>query len=359
MERAEFIEKLLETLEGEIAAHPAARARDIVKFLFQGMLGVGHMLSSREKVTAYIESETAGIESDGELPLYEDVGPDWIRLNLARAKAEGIPAPVIAGMMFTGWEEKTVFSRRSVYDAVMACAKGKPCPEELHREAQRILDEDWLPSHSEEYRMAYRPAYRLIPSEWTALLPVICRAANCLASRDRVLITMDGPCASGKTSMAERLAGVLGAALVHTDDFVVPHAFKTKERLSIPGGNCDHERLVSEVIRPWKLDGACFVKRYACRLDEYLTPEEIKGTRGMLLEGSYCNMPAIREYADIRAYVDTPEEVRMERLRRRESPEWLQGFFDKWIPLENTYFSFYGIPDEECLRVPGCGRQGN
>ena len=35
----------------------------------------------------------------------------------------------------------------------------------------------------------------------------------------------------------EGLAEALGAAVVHTDDFVVPHAMKTKERLAIPGGN--------------------------------------------------------------------------------------------------------------------------
>ena len=68
----------------------------------------------------------------------------------------------------------------------------------------------------------------------------------------RVLITLDGPCASGKTTLAGRLAKALHAAVLHTDHFVVPHERKTAERLRVPGGNCDWERLTSEVLIPWK-----------------------------------------------------------------------------------------------------------
>ena len=42
---------------------------------------------------------------------------------------------------------------------------------------------------------------------------------------------------------------------------------------------------------------------------------------------------------------------RLERLRRRESAESLQRFFDRWIPLEDAYFSAYGLPDESCIRI--------
>ena len=57
------------------------------------------------------------------------------------------------------------------------------------------------------------------------------------------LVTIDGPCASGKTTLADRLAEMLPAAVVHTDDYVVPHTLKTAERLAVPGGNCDADRL--------------------------------------------------------------------------------------------------------------------
>ena len=69
---------------------------------------------------------------------------------------------------------------------------------------------------------------------------------------DRPLITIDGPCASGKTTLASRLAEMLDAAVIHTDDFVIPHALKTEKRLAVPGGNCDSGRLAREVCVPWR-----------------------------------------------------------------------------------------------------------
>ena len=36
--------------------------------------------------------------------------------------------------------------------------------------------------------------------------------------KDRLLITIDGPCASGKTTLACEMAGILSAEVIHTDD---------------------------------------------------------------------------------------------------------------------------------------------
>ena len=52
----------------------------------------------------------------------------------------------------------------------------------------------------------------------------------------RLLVTIDGPCASGKTTLARELAEKTGASVVHTDDFVIPHAQKTPEGWQSPAG---------------------------------------------------------------------------------------------------------------------------
>ena len=70
-----------------------------------------------------------------------------------------------------------------------------------------------------------------------------------LKSVDHPFVTVDGPCASGKTTLAEEVAKKIHASVVHTDEYVVPHAQKTAERLSVPGGNCDVDRLVREIGR--------------------------------------------------------------------------------------------------------------
>ena len=182
-----------------------------------------------------------------------------------------------------------------------------------------------------------------------AYQPILRAAAEELARQPRVLITVDGPCASGKTTLAEKLSGILGAAVIHTDDFVVPHARKTPERLAIPGGNCDWERLVREVIAPWKAGESPEYRRYDCHRDALCAPEILRAERVLILEGSYSGLPAIRAHADVRVFVDTPEDVRMARLRQRESPESLRRFLEKWIPLENAYFRAYQIPGPDHL----------
>ena len=170
-----------------------------------------------------------------------------------------------------------------------------------------------------------------------------------LKSVDHPLITVDGPCASGKSTLAGKMAVLLGASVIHTDDFVIPHAQKTPERLSVPGGNCDVDRLVREVVEPWKRGMPVLYRRYDCRSDCLLETERLPDCDVLILEGSYCNLPAIRRYADIRIFLNTPWEIREKRLAERESEESLRRFYDRWIPLENAYFDAYGLPDDSCI----------
>ncbi len=171
---------------------------------------------------------------------------------------------------------------------------------------------------------------------------------------DRLLVTIDGPCASGKTTFARELSDAINAPVIHTDDFVIPHARKTAERLAVPGGNCDAERLVQEVLSPFEQGAPVKYRRYDCMADCLLPEEELRsGIRILILEGSYCNLPVIRAYAGLRLFVDAPEEIRMERLRKRETPESLRRFREKWIPLENAYFQAYHLPDGGCIIISG------
>ncbi len=348
MDRNSFIENMLNCLKTHLESHPAAQTQDVVKFVFQGLLGVGHLLGSSEEVEAHIARECEGLKPDPDELLTEKVSPDWIRLNLRRSMAEGLTPRMIANLMLNSapehsWTRGDVegFCRKFAQDCgVSGMEDGLAC----------LAEEAWLPSHSEAYRAAYRPAYRLIPQILKPLLPVVCNAAK-RGADTRTLVSIDGPCASGKTTVADRLAGILDAAVIHTDDFYVPHARKTMERLAVPGGNCDWERLVSEVLAPWKSRQPGTYRRYDCHADCLLPPEALPGTKVLIVEGSYSNLPAIRTLADVRAFMNTPESVRRERLERRESPASLRMFDQRWIPLENAYFEAYKLPDEGCVVI--------
>ena len=349
MTKEQFISETLSCLQKQLDRYPGTRTEDIVKCVFQGLLGVGHLLASQEQVEAYIIQESADLSPAPEEPLLEPVSPAWSRLNLRRAMAEKLTPHLITKLMMSATAPSD-FSREDVQQVCAEYAEQTGLSD-MEAALVRIGDEQWLPSHSDAYRQHYHPAYRLIPAQCEPLLPILCALAKYDTAKARILVTIDGPCASGKTTLAGRLADILNAAVIHTDDFYIPHARKTPERLAIPGGNCDWERLVSEVIAPWKTGQAGTYRQYDCHRDCLTPPEPLPTESILILEGSYSNLPAIRTYADIRVFVTTPEPVRWERLKQRESPASLKMFEARWIPLENAYFEAYGLPDEGMVKV--------
>lgn len=64
----------------------------------------------------------------------------------------------------------------------------------------------------------------------------------------RVVIAIDGPSASGKSSLGHYLRDKYDALLIRTDDYFLHPSRKTKKRLSEVGGNLDYERLYQEVF---------------------------------------------------------------------------------------------------------------
>ena len=69
-------------------------------------------------------------------------------------------------------------------------------------------------------------------------------------SGQRLLIAVDGRCASGKTTLAATLEEETGCNVVHMDDFFLRPEQRTPQRLAEPGGNVDYERFRQEVILP-------------------------------------------------------------------------------------------------------------
>ena len=335
MTKEAFIQEMLTNLREHRKRRPAMQAQDAVKFVFQGMLGVGHLLSSREHTAGYIASETEPLQADSREPLFEALSPGWCRLNLRRAMAEKLSPDLIAGMM-TASRSPAAFTR----DDVQAVCRSRELsgitgsPEAGYTD--RIPDENFLPSHSPEYRVAYRPAYRVVSADWIRYIDMI-RQISGKQSAGRLLVTIDGPCASGKTTFAARLADVFQAPVVHTDDYVIPHDQKTAERL------------VREVVKPWKQGETVQYRKYDCAEDALLPPQTLPRGEILILEGSYCNLPPVREYADVRMFLDAPWETRKARLEKRESPDSLKRFYDRWIPLEDAYFAAFHLPDAGCV----------
>ncbi len=171
--------------------------------------------------------------------------------------------------------------------------------------------------------------------------------------RVRILITIDGPCGGGKSTLAAHLSEILDAPIVHMDDFSIPHAQKTVERLAIPGGNLDLERFCAEVLTPWLHVGRATYRPYDCHADGFAPPVELPERRYTIFEGSYVSLPAISAHADLRIFLDVSPETQQMRLLQRVGEGRLQHFNARWIPLERAYFAAYGLPDRCCLYLRG------
>ena len=84
----------------------------------------------------------------------------------------------------------------------------------------------------------------LTPDNQEKSVQIILQTAASLSDRTPLIIAIDGPCGSGKTTLASHLARELDAQTVHLDDFYLQPFQRTPQRLAQPGGNLDRERLL-------------------------------------------------------------------------------------------------------------------
>ncbi len=157
-----------------------------------------------------------------------------------------------------------------------------------------------------------------------------------------VIVAIDGRCGAGKSTLASALAERLDANLIHMDDFFLRPEQRTPERLAIPGENIDHERFLSEVLVPLR-KGAPFTYRpFSCERGELTDPVTVSPRAVTIVEGSYACHPAMRAYYDLRLFLTVEPEEQMRRLRARNG-DYAEVFRQKWIPLEEAYFSGCGV----------------
>ncbi len=170
------------------------------------------------------------------------------------------------------------------------------------------------------------------------------------ACKGRFLAVLDGPCGSGKTTVSKYLEQQIpNLRIVHMDDYYVPIVRKTPERLSIPGGNADVERLVEEVLTPYLEGRDALVRPYLAHEDRFLPSWTLPADVPLLIEGSYSGLPQISSHADFRIFLTIDETLQKERILRRNGPDVYKKFVSMWIPLEKAYHAHYHLPTESWL----------
>ena len=158
--------EMMSILQAHRKRYPLMTEEDAVKLVFQGMLGVGHLISSEQDALGRLRAEMSALEPDGDEPLTERVSPQWFRLNLRAAKAHGLTEADIAHMLCESAKKKPLpFTRQNVYNICVRLDGS----EAMRAAAGKVLDEAYLPSHSRQYRRAYHPAYRVLHEDFRNL----------------------------------------------------------------------------------------------------------------------------------------------------------------------------------------------
>lgn len=175
---------------------------------------------------------------------------------------------------------------------------------------------------------------------WDRSLSLLVEKAQALSARQgRVIVALDGRCASGKTTLAGELAKEHGWSVVHMDHFFLRPEQRSAERYAQPGGNVDHERFLEEVLRPLRTGERPVYRPFDCHTQTLSGPIPFNPGPVVLVEGSYACHPALWDQYDLRAFLTVDPAVQMERVVRREGKDRAQVFRERWIPLEENYFS--------------------
>lgn len=170
-----------------------------------------------------------------------------------------------------------------------------------------------------------------------------------LQTKDHFLLAIDGMCASGKSTLAKQLSKQLNAHVFHMDDFYLPLELRTSQRLNQPGGNVHYERFLETVLLPLSQEETVYYQPFDCskmQLSDQIT--KISYHPYNIVEGSYALRPELTPYyTDIIVLKISPQE-QIDRLMKR-NPDKIDDFVHKWIPLENQYFKFYHIYENDSV----------
>ncbi|MBQ7354917.1 MAG: hypothetical protein IJW62_05290 [Clostridia bacterium] len=157
-------------LQTHAARYSKMEPTDAVKLLYQSEFGGGHLIANEDACLAYLRAEWARTPFDPQAPLLEDIGGGVVRVMLAAiaeaAEIEVLGRDFIASAANVhgtneGFLEKLAILRKMTAEGCFAFSLG-----ELD-EYLAAYEKAGYPvvSHSETYRMHYRPAYRVLRSK--------------------------------------------------------------------------------------------------------------------------------------------------------------------------------------------------
>lgn len=350
-------ETVYQDLSRIFAAHfkeyPKAQPIDCIKLCYQRAFGAAHFCGTPKQALDALAHECAALNGDENEPLVTAIGGGAVRVSLRAALARQIPLPFLARffcLCAVHTPHKAAWFSEALDMLALLCAQGVlPFAPEHMREVCETYRADGCPpvSHSEEYRAAYAPHYRVLAGRAARLFELALAAEQKLAQAPetvRVAVALDGFAGAGKSTAAGLLSELFGTApVVAMDDFFLPADLRTPQRFAEPGGNVHYERFAEEVSPFLRGTDAFSYRRFDCSRMDYGAPREIPSSRLVFVEGSYALHPFLRAQYDLTAFFDIEPAEQQSRILQRSGEAMLRRFVSEWIPMERAYEAAFRV----------------
>lgn len=181
---------------------------------------------------------------------------------------------------------------------------------------------------------------------------IVAEARRLVVGRDTpIVVAIDGASGSGKSTLASLVAAQLGAALVHSDDFISDAyilgitqdaAWFTRTPQDCVAEALDWPRLRGEVLgplragRPARWRPLVGVDGTVARYGDVIAQEP---TAVVVFEGVTSTRSELTDLMDLAVLVEVPTAVQHGRLVERWGVRLPESPFGKWGPVEGFYLA--------------------
>lgn len=340
----------------QLRRYPALTAQDIVKSLYQSVFGCGHFVG--EAGRKYLADELASLGASKHADFIEPIGPEYCRIHLSGLAENGLAPDTLFSLFALSSREPAgsmdIFLAGLARLEALIESGALPLDVTASREFLEKYRAAGCPAihHSETFRAAYAPAYRVVSARICRCLPVFCAIDRALNESSVLNVAIEGGSASGKTSLAALLESVYDLNVFHMDDFFLQPHQRTPERFAQPGGNVDYERFEQEVLIPLSRGEAFTYRKFDCSTMSLGESVSVTPKKLNITEGAYSLHPRLKGAYQISVFLDSDPDVQRARILARNGADMLKRFVNEWIPLEHRYFESTGVRESCDIILP-------
>lgn len=328
--------------------YPLMMPQDYGKLAYQSEFGPRHLLADETLFVLRLEKELEQLPEEPPFRSPERIGNGLCRFHLTPAILSRHTAALLTKLcLFTARDHSGTqagFSVRLSALNRLSIPGMDPWLSDYRKQGYPPVH------HSEVFRRAYLPHYRLLKREYAFFFPLFQKLWPLAHGTKTVVVAIDGKCGSGKTWLSEILQKLMPCNVFHMDDFYLPLRRRPEGWETIPCTNMDTDRFLKEVLVPAKGGKSIRFRPWQCGKEAPGEPVFALPRPLTVIEGSYSHHPDLSLMYDLRIFLTCSGDIQKKRIKRREGA-YFPVFQNRWIPLEQQYFRVFRIEEKADFSV--------